>query len=775
MSWLRKVIGLFKWMVAPVKYDHLSPADNVARRKKNTRFVIIGFTALFVLLTIFAILLRDSSVDTPISNDIAVALVLNLNVILLVVMVLLVFRNLIKLYMERRWKIAGSKFQTKLVILFLAMTLVPAALMFTVASELIGDTVDKWLNTKIEKTLHESLQVAESLYSDAENATTANAEYMASLLDMRGLMNETSLKNLNRLLRQKLREYNVEMIQIYDGNFQLAAEALKPGSEASFSLGEKTELLAKLALGEKVTAVDDKVGRNMIISMAPVPDELSPAQVKGVVLVGKEVSRGLLDRAQSISNAFEDYKQLKIKKEIIKISYQMTLALVALVIIFSSIWIGFYLARGITVPLKALSEAAEAVAGGNLDVRIDAKVKNDEVGQLIDSFNKMTKDLKGSKAQLEEANRNLVQSNIELHHRGEYIEAVLENVGGGVVSIDKGGSVTTINAYAASMFGVSPDKALGKPYRKVFDESLHEPVRRMIRNMGQTGGRTLESELEASLNGARKTLKLSISMLKDQDGRYIGAVIVFDDLTHLIAAQRAMAWREMARIVAHEIKNPLTPIQLNAQRLRRKFQQKAEDFPKVFDDATNSIIQEVDELKRLVEKFSAMAKMTDAAGPSPRKADMKVFELRPEPAMLNDIILDVVKLYRDTRPGVAVKTELDPSIQLVRMDPEQMRRVFINLVENAMDAINGEGAVKILTRMNVAGERVMVEVSDTGRGIDGDNLEKIFTPYYSTKPKGAGLGLAIASRVVEDHGGTIKASPNKPSGAVFTIELPNEG
>ncbi|VAX24620.1 hypothetical protein MNBD_NITROSPINAE03-1491 [hydrothermal vent metagenome] len=759
---IQKVFSLAKWLIIPGQYDELDPNDIITRRKRKTRYVILGASILFVIMTAAAILLQDSGVDAPISNDIAVALVLNLNLILLVVMVLLVVRNIVKLYFERRGGIAGSRFQTKLVIAFLAMTLIPSALMFAVASELISDTVDKWINSQIEQTLQESLQVAESLYRDSENKTTARAMYISRLVEKRGLASKKQGGKLSAILKQKISEYDVDMIQVYNADFELISQAVKYPSSGviSFNLKTHSEMLAKAALGEAVSKVEERGENNLAISVMPTPPNLKSGQVKGVVVVIKLVSQELIEKVHSIVNAFQDYKQLTLKKEIIKASYQVTLTLVTLVVVFSAIWFGFYIAKGITVPLKKLSEATESVAKGNLDVRVDIPVKNDEVGRLISAFNNMILDLKNFKEQIERSNKELSESNTELYHWGQYIEAVLENVGG-VISIDKTGEITTINESAAGTFDVSRSKARGRNYKKVFESSHLSAIRKVIREMSDAGGKTIEREINMSVNGRRRTLKTSVSVLTDHNDQYMGMVFVFDDVTDLIAAQRTIAWREMARQIAHEIKNPLTPIQLNAQRMRRKYQQKAEDFPKVLDDATNIIIQEVDQLKTLVDRFSKFARQSDTAS----------LELKPEPNLMHDLIFEIVKLYKDTSPGVKLLTDLDPSIQLVNIDAEQIRRVIINLVENAMDALNGGGEITILTKADHQEGKVILEVSDTGHGVPESIKNNIFKPYFSTKEKGTGLGLAIVSRVVEDHGGKFYVSDNSPKGSRFTIEL----
>ena len=767
-----KAFNFVKWLFVPGQYDDLDPNDIIQRRKRKTRSVILVIVILFIILNVAAILLQDSGIDAPISNDIAVVLVLNLNLILLAVMTVLVIRNLVKLYMERRGKIAGSRFQTKLVIAFLGLTLVPSLLMFLIASELISDTVDKWINAKIEKTLQESLNVAESLYKNSEKETLAYARYLSGIIDARKLTTIQSVDRLNALTAWWINEFGVDIIQVYNKDFELISQARKPDIEKiDFNLQSKQDILSKVAVGESISLVEDMHDLNHVISAVPVPRSMPTGQAIGAIVIIKVVSRELIEKVHSIDSAFQNYKQLSLKKEVIKASYQVTLTLVALVIVFSAIWFGFYLAKGITIPLKILSEATESVAKGDLDVRIDLPIKDDEVGQLVTAFNKMTLDLRTFKEQIEYSNKELSESNIELYHWGQYNEAVLENIGGGVVSVDKTGTITTINNAAAESFSISASDSRGKNYRKVFQSVHLGPIRRVIKEMIDKGAMTIDREINVNVDGKKRTLKTSVSLLTDNKGQYMGMVFVFDNVTDLIAAQRVIAWREMARSIAHEIKNPLTPIQLNTQRLRRKFEIGATDFPKVFDDATNIIIEEVDQLKTLVDKFSRFAKQSEADLAEGKEPDTHALAIHQEPVMLHDIILDVVKLYKDTSQGITLETSLDPSVVLVNIDASQIRSVLINLVENAIDAMDGSGRITISTHLVAEKGMVTLQVADTGHGISDEMKEKIFTPYFSTKKKGTGLGLSIVSRVIEDHDGRIAVRDNDGGGSLFTIEL----
>ena len=761
----RKAANLVKWVFVPGEYEGFSPEDITAIRKRKRLFVLAGATVVFISLTALTVRFQEPTIGGGFYGGLAAALVLNLLAMLLVVLLILVGRNVVKLYFE------GSKFQTRLVVAFISLTFIPTILMFAVASELLSDTVDRWINLKIERTLSQSLQVAEGMYNNTQDEMKAKASFLADLVHSRELLKPGQRNNLTALLRQKIREYNADMVQVYNADFELTALATGPNKEFFFyDLRSKQEQLAKVAVGEPVSYVEDTKGKNMAISIIPIAAGNGQESTQGAVVVVRLVSRSMIEKVHDIVTTFQDYKQLALRKEMIKFSYQITLLLVAGVVVFSAIWFGMYIAKGITVPLELLSEATVEVAKGNLDVRIDLPTKDDEVGKLVKAFNVMTLDLRNFKEQIESKNRELSGSNIELFRWGKYIEAVLENVGG-VISIDRTGIITTINDAAARIFGVDPEMAKGKNYKKALSAAYLEPIRKVIRDMTGSGSNKIEREILFSHDGRRKILKTNVSVLQDHDGLYMGMVFVFDDVTDLVAAQRTMAWREMARQIAHEIKNPLTPIQLNAQRMRRKFGQQAPDFPKVLDDATNVIIQEVDQLKALVDRFSRYAKQTEVDLSDRNFPAEEEMGAKRELADLHAIINDVVKLYEDTNPGVELQTQLDPLVTPVRIDTEQMRRALINLVENAFVSVNGHGRITLRTRAMPGQGKIALELEDTGSGVNPGIKEKIFMPYFSTKENGTGLGLAIVSRVVEDHGGRIYVRDNKPMGAVFTIEL----
>ncbi|MDA1000669.1 MAG: ATP-binding protein, partial [bacterium] len=515
----------------------------------------------------------------------------------------------------------------------------------------------------------------------------------------------------------------------------------------------KARYLEEVLRGEARSSVESAGAEDVIHGIYPIK---SGKEVTGFVVVSQFVSGRLVEKVKGIFNAYEDYKEFELSKDPIKASYIITFLLVALLIVFSAIWFGFYLARGITVAIEKLAEGTRAVSEGDLEHRVDVEADG-EVGILVDAFNRMTEELNNNKKNIEIASKNLRQSNLEIERRRAYMEAMLEHIGTGVVSINRRGRITILNNAASQLLQLSPQDAVGKPFNEVFSSNHLEPVRSLLKMMREEGRKSASDQVEIMLDGRVLTLRASLTLLHNAEGRNIGGVIVFDDMTALIRAQRSAAWREVAQGIAHEIKNPLTPIQLSAQRMRRKFQQDAEDFPDVFEVCTETIIHQVQSLMELVNEFSRFARM-----PEPR--------LRP--VRLNSLLGEVVSLYQDRSADVRLKIDFDPDIPYVMADSEQLQRVLINLLENAFEAMNGEGVVEFQASFDVPRSQVVVEVRDEGDGVPDENKLDVFFPYFSTKNRGTGLGLAICHRIISEHNGLITVEDNNPKGAIFRVTIP---
>src|SRR5207302_582170 len=453
--------------------------------------------------------------------------------------------------------------------------------------------------------------------------------------------------------------------------------------------------------------------------------------VIGAVVVGTHVTERLEAKVRGISQAFREYKQLKLLKNPIKGIYIMFFLLMTLIVVFGFTWFGLYLARGITGPIEQLAEGTREVAAGNLAYKVQARA-DDEIGLLVDSFNRMTDDLSSSKHRLEEAYVDLQDKHTELEDRRRYIETVLEAITTGVVSLDALGRITTLNRAAARMFGVAEAATIGRLLEEVFTGPEAREVVTLVQRTRRPKTATAAIQLHMRRGGVALSLLASATALRGPEGVFDGAVVVFDDLTELLKAQRLAAWREVAQRIAHEIKNPLTPIQLSAQRLRRQLASRAEDEKRLLEECTATIIQEVEGLKRLVDEFSRFARMP---------------VLTPKPTDLRALVDGVVSLYRESHPVIWMTTRCAPELPLLTVDPDQIKRAALNLIENAVEAVEGEGTVAVELAFSPETGRVRLSVADDGAGIAPEDKEKLFLPYFSTKATGMGLGLSIVHQI----------------------------
>ena len=508
-------------------------------------------------------------------------------------------------------------------------------------------------------------------------------------------------------------------------------------------------VLQVLSGKQEMTSVQEAQRGRLIRAGVPIASNTRQGEIDGVVVVAAYVSESLLAKMESIAKQYTEYRQIKAMQKPIKVAAYLFVAVITVMILFGATWFGFYVARGITVPIQRLAEATEAIAHGNLDVRIKVKA-TDEIGTLVESFNRMTDDLRSSKTKIEEAN-------VSLDRRRAYIEAVLATVAAGVLSIDRTGTITTVNPSAERILGVWGDRLRGRPVNEVFKELKLDLFQNAYDRIHADALDTLSLEGVMEVQGKPMTTVLNLSRMRDEASKDLGFVLVFEDLTELIKAQKVATWKEVAQRIAHEIKNPLTPIQLSAQRLRKKFDEKAPDFNDVFEESTNVIISEVNSLKRMVDEFSKYARM-----PAPQMARQS----------LHDVVRDVVALYQGAHRDVQFTTELDDALPYLNFDREQLNRVFVNLFDNAVQAMEQRGHVRITTRHDAKRRRAVVTVADDGPGINPEDQEKLFIPYFTRKRTGTGLGLAIAQRIITDHEGQIRAGRNEPKGAVFTFELP---
>lgn len=672
--------------------------------------------------------------------------------ILSLILLLMVFRNLIKYYFEGRKTKPRARIKTKLIIAFVGFSLIPSVLLFTTASFLITSSIDNWFNARVDRSLQESLDVAKVYYKNSELNALYYGRQISEMITGSKLLNQRNLDELKELINRKQKEYNLGVVEVFSATHEELVKAMNPKVPSTTFVGPRSEIIEIGLQGKEVTDSEPAGEGDIIRGVVPILSSWNRKDVVGVLVVNYYVQKSLTAKMMNITQAFNEYRDQALLKNPIKGIYVMFLLLVTLVIVFSATWVGLYQARKITIPIQDLTEATHRIAEGDLDFVIDVESK-DEVGSLVDSFNRMMNDLKSSKENLERTNVELKVSNEELYRRRSYIETILRNIDTGVISLDWEGMVTTLNPAAERMLEIPMARAQGKDFREVFQfPHLLESIRVVTTGHKKSFGR----EFQLPTSTRTLFLKTQVTALEDDRGNYLGAVVVLDDFSELVKAQKVAAWREVARRIAHEIKNPLTPIQLSAQRLRRKQEKKSDDLDEVLLECTDTIIREVDGLKRLVNEFSQFAKMPDA---------------RPTPNNLHEIISEVCTLYEGHRE-IEVVRELDEKLPILLVDREQVRRVLINLLENAVEAMDGEGRIWIRTDYNPDLQIATLEVCDEGAGIRPEDKGKLFLPYFSRKKSGTGLGLAIVDRIIKDHGGYIRVKDNTPRGTRFVIELP---
>ncbi len=722
------------------------------RRREKYLIILIGLTTL--LFTYALIHIADSSNNLPIATNLFVYGLININIILLILLIFLILRNSVKLFFESKSKVVGSRLRTKLIVAFIGFSIIPTFLLFVVAIGFINKSIEGWFAIKVEDSLRDSLKLAQHYYSNTKDSTISGAYQMAARIGEEDLLH--SPISLRNYIEDKMRFMALSTVEVFTTDGARVSYSISQSINKHMVPDISPQRLSNVFKGTVSSFIHNMEVGDVVRGAAPIID--SDGRVLGAVVTSYYIPRSLMAKVEDISSTFDAYKQLNILKEPVKASYFTILLLITLVIIFFAIWIGRYIAKEITVPIHELAEGTHAIASGDLDYKIEVESR-DEIGTLVKDFNRMTADLKASKSRLEEANLNLRDKNAELEQRRGYIETVLGNVPAGVISIDRTGHITAINKVAEEILRLDKD-VLGEDYRAVFPETEKDLLDEMIKEIGNSGVQTLERQIRAKVKDQDILVLVNLTMLQDESGRPLGMVVVLDDLTHLFKVQRMMAWREVAQRIAHEVKNPLTPIQLSAQRLRKKYLDKLPSDKKIFDDCTNTIIKQVEELKTLVNEFSNFARLPKAA---------------PSLNNLNDIVEETITLYKTAHKNILFTTSLDPALPTMQVDRNQMKRVLINLIDNSINAMQDSGEISVNTYYESSLRMARIEVIDDGCGILQEDKGRLFEPYYSTKKSGTGLGLTIAGNIIADHNGFIRIKDNLPKGTRIVIELPTKG
>ena len=734
----------------------LSTTKTEARKRRREWLIVVVIVVLVALSLRYQGQLFNLTTEIPLSGNILVLALINLNILLIIFCLFLVLRNIFKLLLERRRGIPGAKLRSKLVLAFIALSLIPTMLLFFVSAGFITNSIENWFNSEIEDSLEESLEVAQTYYKNSASNALYYAEQISLAIKDQKLLNEDNLPLLEEHIHQKQKEYNLGIVEVFSATLEELVRAVNPSVPAAEFSDPDSDSIREALQGNRFTRISPIGRADLIRGIVPVYSNWNPDDVVGVVVVNYYVPYSLVNKMKEISSSFEQYKSTKLLKGKIQKGYILFLLLIALVIIFLSTWVGFHLARSITEPIQELAVATNRVASGDLNVTLDS-YSQDEVGSLVEAFNTMTADLRKGQKAINRANLELQASNLELEQRRRYMEIVLANVTAGVISIDSQGHITTINKSAEKLLGLKTKRIIGRNFRDIVTPDYQPMIKGILKELIGSGKDSIRKQVSLPAGDTKIILLVNVTTLKDENNEFMGTVVVFDDLTQLLKAQRMAAWREVARRIAHEIKNPLTPIQLSAQRLRRRYLDRFSADDIVFDECTSMIIKQVDDLKNLVNEFSSFARMP-ASNPSLNN--------------LNDVLNEALVLFQEGHKEIQFQLQTDPDLPAFSLDREQIKRVAINLLDNAVAAVNGNGQITVETSFNKDLRIATLKISDNGRGIPAEDKPRLFEPYFSTKKSGTGLGLAIVSTIISDHNGYIRVRDNEPQGTHFIVELP---
>jgi two-component system, NtrC family, nitrogen regulation sensor histidine kinase NtrY len=762
-------------------------AADVSRKRMGRRpvpWLLAGTVAILLAIIVAQQLFNLGAVVPPEtgSDTLLLYALSSLNFAAFIVFSFILLRNLLKLRRERRERQLGSKIQTRLLIYFIGLSLLPITAMAVFSYLFLNRSIEKWMGRLPENV------VARVREQQRENLLAQNRNLSDTATLLATVVKARPQTEWQSTLGQLAATGELSAIEIVSEGGAVVAR-----SEASIPEAQRAELheLLQQARGPDARAGETlRDGKGFDLTSVPLGDKWR------LVLVPHRFSE--TDVNDTIAGSQSEYQHLVQRQRKVRLLGISTLGLMTLLLLFASTWVAIHLARGFAAPIRSLAEASKEVARGNLSFRVET-IADDELALLADSFNQMTSELDENRRHIESGAATLKEKNLALEERRNYIETVLESLSTGVVSLDENDCVTTINTAAVSMLKLSEAPPGWAKLSSLLASEDRLVVDRLLRRARRAGRAAEQSQLMRGSVGGAIPVALTATALRgasNEKSDRRGVVLVMEDLSELLAAQRAAAWSEVARRIAHEIKNPLTPIQLSAERIARNFrvrlngssfpeeteavtgdsasngnrgngsaglgltEETREELTKVVEECTTSITREVAGLKALVDEFSRFARM-----PPPRLG----------PGDLNEVIGQAIQLYQERLEDVELRLELAEQLPPALLDTEQLKRVFVNLTDNALEAlaaVQDGRSLKITSRHDAARDLLVATVEDTGEGIPAGDFKRLFQPYFSTRGRGTGLGLAIVARIVTEHGGRVYAEANTPHGARFVIELP---
>lgn len=632
--------------------------------------------------------------------------ILTINIVALLTLTFLVFKNLFKLYLERRDRILGYRFRSRLVLIFMALILIPAGILFIGAVGISINYINNFLSLPLKEGITNSIELARSFY-DYERAKLLDTAKQVAKGANSGADN-IKLYRLNVLNR------------------------------------DATDTIREAFEGKEGTEIISSMDGDVIRAVVPVT---SGDKVKEILVAEIKLPSYIAEKTEKMRTFHEEILKFQSLTTPFKVNFILVLGFITLIIVFSGLWLSLKISQGITEPIQNLALATKRVAAGDLNVSVEDKA-DDEIGILIKSFNQMVKELKENKESLEKAY-------LESDRRRVFVQNILENINSGVVFFDTNMKILTINKAAGSILNINIDNCIGMDYEEFINQFNSISLKSFVESLKNKKIMNLRKEIKLELGNEKKILSVYLSGIWDNYTKNaLGLLVVFTDITALVEAQSLIAKKELARNLAHEIKNPLTPIKLSTERLIKKWREKKEDFDSNFERLTSLIISQVESLAQLADSFSKYGKMP---------------EILKSPVNIKDLVEEVINLYKDIG-DIEISLSIQDNLPIVNLDQEQIKRALINILDNAVKVVGTEG--KIEFNIKISNSFLIIEIADNGPGIGDAEKEKLFQPYFSRRKDGTGLGLAIAAKIIADHEGQISVRDNIPQGCVFVIKLP---
>jgi two-component system nitrogen regulation sensor histidine kinase NtrY len=716
---------------------------------RGMRLIAAGIVLFFVFFVLIRIFFDESKNFTlPLINNTTMFMALWALIILFsITFLFILIRNLIKLYYDKRKPIAGGRFKKRLVFFFISFSIIPTLLLFFFATDLISNSIEKWFKADIDLIMTKFEDLNTSYYEKAKD----DLKHFARLIkdDIRKYKKYTpdNRQFLRTSTKQQMKEYNLDVVNIYV-NQDEEITFFSP----SITLQEYRDLPQYFiygSLGGSAPTKTDRMKKGLLIRHGT--DFETKGGDKILVIIGRFFPEKYIENLQTLNSMVQKYALQKNIKDPVRTTYILLFVFITILVVFSASWLGLYLARGITVPIDKVVAAAAEITRGNLDIQIDYQA-NDEFNVLVNEFNRMVTDLK-------EHREKLNQRTIELRQRRSITETILKHITTGVIALNAKEEIIEINPGAERMLSLNGEADRRKHYSEVISGDSYLGIADLIEKAYHTNFKILEKEVDVKIRGKILNLAVKITQIRNPiNNKFSGVLVVLTDLTELIRAQRMLVWREVAKRIAHEIKNPLTPITISSQRILKALELPDDKFRKIVEDSLHIILQELDSIKKLAEEFANFARLP---------------QIKFTKGDINQLLEKLISVYTSIYSQIDFKVNLDVDIpMLIKMDVEQMKRIFVNIIDNAVESQGEMGTIEIISKYNNESQFVRIEIADEGPGISDEDKQKLFIPYFSNKSAGTGLGLAITHNIIEEHNGMISVVDNSPKGSRFIIEIP---